>query len=110
MKILLFKENWSSFGVTVPLGLLYLSSYLEKHGHKTIIRDLNKKIVGYQIVDFWSEWEKGIKGISLKKFQTSIVGRKILRVRRIGKNIFIEDIPEPILDIYKEINQTLKDK
>jgi len=28
----------------------------------------------------------------------------------LGKNIIIEDIPEPILDIYKEINQTLKDK
>lgn len=26
----------------------------------------------------------------------------------VGKNIFIEDIPEPILEIYKEINLTLK--
>ncbi|KKP68880.1 MAG: Formamidopyrimidine-DNA glycosylase [Candidatus Moranbacteria bacterium GW2011_GWE1_35_17] len=57
---------------------------------ETIIRDLNKKIVGYQVVDFWSEWEKGIKGISLKKFQAGIGGRRILRVRRLGKNIFID--------------------
>jgi len=28
----------------------------------------------------------------------------------LGKNITIEDIPEPILEIYKEINLTLKDK
>ena len=28
----------------------------------------------------------------------------------LDKNIIIEDIPEPILEIYKEINQTLKDK
>ncbi len=28
----------------------------------------------------------------------------------LGKNIIIEDIPEPILEIYKEINLTLKDK
>ena len=28
----------------------------------------------------------------------------------LNKNITIEDIPEPILEIYKEINQTLKDK
>ena len=28
----------------------------------------------------------------------------------LDKNITIEDIPEPILEIYKEINQTLKDK
>lgn len=57
---------------------------------ETIIRDLNKKIVGYKIVSFWSEWEKGIKGISSKEFQKEIVGKKILRVRRIGKNIFID--------------------
>ncbi len=28
----------------------------------------------------------------------------------LGKNIVIEDIPEPILEIYKEINLTIKDK
>ncbi|HBR79732.1 MAG TPA: hypothetical protein DEA46_04880 [Candidatus Moranbacteria bacterium] len=57
---------------------------------ETIVNDLNKKIVSYRIVDFWSEWENGIKGVSLKKFQAGIAGRKILRVRRIGKNIFID--------------------
>lgn len=57
---------------------------------ETIVRDLNKKIVGYKVVSFWSEWEKGIKGVSLKEFQKEIVGEKILRVRRIGKNIFID--------------------
>ena len=30
--------------------------------------------------------------------------------KHLGKNISIEDIPEPIIDIYKEINLTLKDK
>jgi hypothetical protein len=28
----------------------------------------------------------------------------------LGKNIFIEDIPEPILEIYREVNLTIKDK
>ena len=57
---------------------------------ETTIRDLNKKIVGYQIVDFWSEWEKGIKNIGPKEFKKEIEGKKIIRVRRIGKNIFID--------------------
>ncbi|MFA6183878.1 MAG: bifunctional DNA-formamidopyrimidine glycosylase/DNA-(apurinic or apyrimidinic site) lyase [Parcubacteria group bacterium] len=57
---------------------------------ETIVRDLNKKIIGYQVVDFWSEWKKGIKGISLEKFKKEIVGKNILRAHRIGKNIFID--------------------
>ncbi len=57
---------------------------------ETVIRDLNKKIVGYQIVDFWSEWANAIKGTSLGVFQKEVKGKKILKVRRIGKNIFID--------------------
>jgi formamidopyrimidine-DNA glycosylase len=57
---------------------------------ETVIRDLNKKIIGYQIVDFWSEWAKAIKGTDVKVFQKEVVGKKILKVRRIGKNIFID--------------------
>ena len=35
---------------------------------QTIVSDLNKKIVGYTIVDFWSDWPKAIKNLSLEKF------------------------------------------
>lgn len=57
---------------------------------ETVVRDLNKKIKGYLIVDFWSEWKKALKGISYAKFKKSIIDREVLGVRRIGKNIFID--------------------
>ncbi|MDX9913587.1 MAG: bifunctional DNA-formamidopyrimidine glycosylase/DNA-(apurinic or apyrimidinic site) lyase [Candidatus Moranbacteria bacterium] len=57
---------------------------------ETVVGDLNKKIVGYKIVDFWSEWTKAIKSLTFKKFKQGIVGKKIIGVRRIGKNIFID--------------------
>ncbi len=57
---------------------------------QTIIDDLNKKIKGETIVDFWSDWPKAIKGKSLENFKKEIKGRKILNARRIGKNIFID--------------------
>jgi len=57
---------------------------------ETVVSDLNQKIVGDTIVDFWSDWTKTIKNLSLKKFKRDIRNRKILRARRIGKNIFID--------------------
>jgi len=57
---------------------------------QTIISDLNKKIVGDAITDFWSDWPKAIKGKSLAVFKKEIIGRKIIGTRRIGKNIFID--------------------
>ncbi len=57
---------------------------------QTIVSDLKQKIVGYTIVDFWSDWPKAIKNLSLEKFKKEIRNRKILNVRRIGKNIFID--------------------
>jgi formamidopyrimidine-DNA glycosylase len=57
---------------------------------ETVISDLNQKIKGHTVVDFWSDWPKAIKGKTLKKFQQEIKGQKILGARRIGKNIFID--------------------
>jgi formamidopyrimidine-DNA glycosylase len=57
---------------------------------QTIVSDLNQKIVGYTIADFWSDWPKAIKNLSLEKFRKEIKNRKILGVRRLGKNIFID--------------------
>jgi formamidopyrimidine-DNA glycosylase len=57
---------------------------------QTIISDLNRKIKGDTITDFWSDWAKAIKGKSLDAFKKEIKGRKILGARRIGKNIFID--------------------
>ncbi|MEF3691934.1 MAG: bifunctional DNA-formamidopyrimidine glycosylase/DNA-(apurinic or apyrimidinic site) lyase [Candidatus Moraniibacteriota bacterium] len=57
---------------------------------ETVVRDLNKKIKGYEIVDFWSEFPKAVRGVPLKKFKADISKKEILGVRRIGKNIFID--------------------
>jgi formamidopyrimidine-DNA glycosylase len=57
---------------------------------QTIVDDLNKKIKGHVVADFWSDWPKAIKGKSLKNFKKEIRSRKILGLRRIGKNIFID--------------------
>lgn len=57
---------------------------------QTVVTDLNRKIKGDTIADFWSDWSKAIKGKSLKEFTKEIKGRKILGARRIGKNIFID--------------------
>lgn len=57
---------------------------------QTVVNDLNEKIKGDTITDFWSEWPKAIKGKTLVVFKKEIMGRKILGVRRIGKNIFVD--------------------
>jgi formamidopyrimidine-DNA glycosylase len=64
---------------------------------ETIINDLNKKIKGDTIVDFWSDWLRAIKSAnrenpasSADEFFSKIQNRKILGARRIGKNIFID--------------------
>ncbi len=75
---------------------------------QTIVNDLNRKIKGYIVVDFWSDWKKTIKNVSFSKFTKEIVGRRVLGVRRIGKNIFIDmssknsysDSPEKTLYIH----------
>lgn len=58
---------------------------------ETISKDLNKKIPGLIIRDFWTDWKKSIKyPSSLEKFKKEIIGRKILKVYRKGKNILID--------------------
>ena len=57
---------------------------------QTIISDLNKKIKGDAITDFWTDWGKAIKGKTVEQFKKEIKNRKILGARRIGKNIFID--------------------
>lgn len=57
---------------------------------QTVVDDLNRKIKGDKITDFWSEWPKAIKGKTLDEFKKEIKGRKVVSARRIGKNIFID--------------------
>ncbi|MDO8529598.1 MAG: bifunctional DNA-formamidopyrimidine glycosylase/DNA-(apurinic or apyrimidinic site) lyase [bacterium] len=57
---------------------------------QTIVSDLNKKIIGDTIIDFWSDHKKSIKNKTLENFRQEIKNRKIINARRIGKNIFID--------------------
>jgi len=57
---------------------------------QTVVTDLNQKIIGDEIVDFWSDTSGAIKNSTIKKFSKEIVGRKIILARRIGKKIFID--------------------
>lgn len=57
---------------------------------ETIVDDLNRKIKGDAITDFWSDAPKSLKNITVEKFRKEIVGRKIVRAHRIGKNMFID--------------------
>jgi formamidopyrimidine-DNA glycosylase len=57
---------------------------------QTIVDDLNRKIKGDTITDFWSDAPKSLKNITVEKFKKEIVGRKIIGVHRIGKNMFID--------------------
>jgi formamidopyrimidine-DNA glycosylase len=57
---------------------------------QTVVSDLNQKIKGDVITDFWSEWPKAIKGKSLAAFKKEIIGRKIVGARRLGKNMFLD--------------------
>ena len=55
---------------------------------QTIVNDLNRKIKGGKIIDFWTDWKKSVK-LPLNKFKREIIGHKITKAERRGKNIFL---------------------
>jgi len=57
---------------------------------QTVVSDLNEKIKGDIIVDFWSDWKKAIKEPSFDKFVRNTQNKKLLRAWRWGKNLFID--------------------
>lgn len=56
---------------------------------QTIVNDLNKKIIGEEIADFWSEWRKNVRP-SFSLFIKGVKGAKVVGVRRIGKHLIID--------------------
>ena len=55
---------------------------------QTVVDDLNRKIKGDTVVDFWSDWKKSVR-MPIEKFTREIKGKIILNASRIGKNIFL---------------------
>jgi len=71
---------------------------------QTIVSDLNKVLPGLIIRDFWCDSPKIIKSPkNLDEFKKSIVGKKILELRRRGKNILIDFSNEFVLLIHQKM-------
>jgi len=71
---------------------------------ETIVRDLNKKVLGRTFVDVWTDWIKMIKKPkNFNVFKKGIKKRKILGVKRRGKNILFELSGEKILLIHQKL-------
>ena len=58
---------------------------------ETVVKGLNQKVRGLTIKNVWSDWPKYFKPhFSFKKFKHHVVGRKVIKASRRGKNILIE--------------------
>ncbi len=58
---------------------------------QTIVSDLEKVLPGQTIRDVWTDWPKMIKNPkSFAEFKKELIGKKILGVKRRGKNILID--------------------
>ncbi|MEK9154462.1 MAG: DNA-formamidopyrimidine glycosylase [Patescibacteria group bacterium] len=71
---------------------------------ETISKDLNKKITGLKIRDFWTDWRKSLKlPKNIEQFKKEIKNRKILKVYRKGKNILINLTGNKLLLIHQKL-------
>ncbi|HAT73676.1 MAG: Formamidopyrimidine-DNA glycosylase [Candidatus Moranbacteria bacterium GW2011_GWF2_36_839] len=79
---------------------------------ETIISDLNRKIKGVTITNFWSDFPKAIKGVTLEKFKREMREKKILKAERVGKNILLHLSNDKTLHIHLRMTGHLlvKDK
>ncbi len=59
---------------------------------QTIVGDLNKKVRGLAITGVWTDWPNAFRRSpgGWKNFEPSVKGRKIEKVRRLGKNIIFD--------------------
>ncbi len=71
---------------------------------ETIVRDLNKKVLGLKITNAWTDWPKTIKTHKVEDFTREIKGRKILRAHRRAKYIMIDLSGGKTLIIHQKIS------
>jgi formamidopyrimidine-DNA glycosylase len=71
---------------------------------ETIVRQLNKKVVGRKVIDAWTDWPKAIKTHTLEKFISAIRGRNILHARRRAKYILMDLSGGKTLVIHQKIS------
>jgi len=75
---------------------------------QTTIDGLNRKIKGLTITGVWTDWPKylsakGGPASGWKNFKETVVGRKILKIWRIGKNIIFNLSGEKIMLIHQKM-------
>ncbi|KKQ76370.1 MAG: Formamidopyrimidine-DNA glycosylase [Parcubacteria group bacterium GW2011_GWC1_38_6] len=71
---------------------------------ETIVRDLNKSVLGRKIEDIWCDWKKSIKKPSnFFNFQKQIKKRRVKKIWRRAKNILIELSGDKILLIHQKM-------
>lgn len=71
---------------------------------ETIVRGLNQKVVGFKIVDAWTDWPRTIKTHKLADFVHEIKGRKILHAHRRAKYIMMDLSGDKTLIIHQKIS------
>lgn len=71
---------------------------------ETIVRELNRKAVGFKITDAWNDWPKTIKTHKLADFVCEIKGREILRAHRRAKYIMMDLSGGKTLIIHQKIS------
>lgn len=71
---------------------------------QTIITDLKKVLLKLVILDVWTDWAKMIKyPKKFIEFQKELVGKKILDLKRLGKNILINLSGDKTLLIHQKL-------
>jgi formamidopyrimidine-DNA glycosylase len=71
---------------------------------ETIVRELNKEVLGRTFLDVWTNFKKMIKKPkSFEEFRKEIKGKKILNLRRRGKNIIFELSGNSFLLIHQKL-------
>ena len=71
---------------------------------ETIVRDLQKEVLGRAFIDVWTDFKKMIKKpTSFEEFKKEIKGRKIQKVWRRGKNILFDLSEDKTLLIHQKL-------
>ena len=71
---------------------------------ETTARALNKLVRGRKIKKVWTDWPKYFSTKSETVFKKCVVGRKILSVRRIGKNVVFDLSGDYVLVIHQKMS------
>ncbi|MCP6720096.1 MAG: bifunctional DNA-formamidopyrimidine glycosylase/DNA-(apurinic or apyrimidinic site) lyase [Patescibacteria group bacterium] len=72
---------------------------------ETIVRGLNRKLKNRIIKDLWTDWPKYFKlPKSEKVFKKHVIGKKITKVSRRGKNVLIHLSDDHLLLIHQKIS------